>query len=149
MQYKDIKSNGDINRVVHKDTVLWSRTVKLTPAIGKGDRSNRILVSIDVPSSRNGFTLIHLNYDEIRYTDCSDLEFRLSDSRFFGWKINESGNYISYGTSDGISGSPTSGIEIHSVDEDIYKIEINLLFIRAITEADIRGIRVTAEYVEE
>lgn len=146
MGYKAIKSNGNVKRVLYLKSILWGKSVKLIVEVGKGDRTNRILASIGLPYSK-GFTKIRINSDVISEIECVDLEFKLSDYRFFGWKINESGNYIPYGSNDGISGSPTSCIEIHDVDEHISNIEINFLFRRSVTEADIRNVEIAAEYV--
>lgn len=149
MKYKDIKSNGDIDQVIHNGEVLWGKVIKLTPMIGKGDRSNRILIDIDVQANKKRFTRIRINYSEIYSMDCVDLEFKLSDYRFFGWKINTAGYASSYGSLDGIKGSPVDEIEIHSLDEPISNIKINAIFNRSVTEADINNIDVTAEYVME
>ena len=149
MRYRDIKSNGDIDQVIHNGEVLWEKVIKIMPIIGKGDRSNRILIDIDVPKNKKIFTKIHINYEEIYSMDCVDLEFKLSDYRFFGWKINTAGYASSYGSSDGVTGSPVTEIELHSLDEPISNIKINAIFNRSVTEADIENIKVTGEYVME
>ncbi len=149
MEFKAIKSNGDIDQVIHNSEVLWGTVIKLTPMIGKGDRSNRILIDIDVPTNKKRFTRIRINYEDIYYMDCTDLEFTLSDYRFFGWKINTAGYAASYGSLDGVTGSPVTEIEIHGLDEPISNIKINAIFNRSVTEADIENVRVTAECVLE
>lgn len=149
MGYRDIRSNGEISRVMHKNTFLWKRSIKLTPVICKGDLSNRILIDINVPTNKKLFTKVHINYEEIYSMDCVDLEFKLSDYRFFGWTINTAGYASSYGSSDGVTGSPATEIEIHSLDEPISNIKINAIFNRSVTEADVENVRVTAECVSK
>ena len=149
MKYKAIKSNGDITKVIHNGEVVWSKVINLNPSIGKGDRSNRILIDIDVPANKKRFTSINLNHDLLIKNDVIELEFKLSDYRSFGW-MDENGRLSKkYGSSDGIYGSPASTIEIHNLDEPISNIKIIAIFNRSVTEADIKNIKVTAEYVME
>ena len=149
MRYRDIKSNGGINQVMHNGEVLWEKVIKLTPIIGKSDRSNRILINIDVPPNRENFTNIKFDYDWLLKNGVIELEFKLSDYRGFGW-MEENGRLSKkYGSSDGISGSLASTIEIHNLDEPISNIKINAIFNRSVTEADIENVRVTAECVLE
>lgn len=149
MRYRDIKSNGDISRVAHKNTFLWERSIKLTPVIGKGDRSNRILIDIDVPTNKKRFASISFDYDWLLKNGVIELEFKLSDYRSFGWMADNEGLSKKYGSSNGISGTPASTIEIHNLDELISNIKINAIFNRSVTEADIENVRVTAECVSE
>ena len=134
---------------MHNGEVLWGKVIHLNPSIGIGNRSNRILIDIDLPIYKKRFTKIRIDYYEFYYMDCVDLEFKLSDYRFFGWKINAEGYASSYGSPDGVTGSPVTEIEIHSLDEPISNIKINAIFNRSVTEADIKNVRVTAEYMLE
>lgn len=149
MEFTEIKSKRDINQVMHNGEVLWGKVIHLNPSIGEGDRSNRILIDVDLPIYKKRFTKIRIDYDQFCYMGGTDLEFTLSDYRFFGWKPNSIGYPSSYGSPDGVTGSPLTEIEIHSLDDPISNIKINVIFNRSITEGDIRNLRITAEYVLE
>lgn len=149
MEYKAIRSNGDIDQVIHNGEVLWSKVITLSPSFGKGDRSNRILIDIDVPTNKKGFASISVDYDWLLKNEVIELEFKLSDYRGFGWMAGNEGLSKKYGSNDGIFGDPASSIKIRSLDEPISNIKINVIFNRSVTEADIKNIKVTAEYVME
>lgn len=148
MAYKKIKCDGDVAKVMYRGDVVWSPPlIRLSPSVSLGDRSNRIQIEIAVPTDKKGYAEIILNYDWLYDADCSDIEFALSDYRFFGWKTDSANTPRKYGTDDGVSGSPVSKVKIKSLSEPISNIRIKCIFRRLVTDDYLKDISVMADYV--
>lgn len=147
MAYKKIKCGGDVAKVMHVGSCIWTLPpIQLNPDVRIGDSSNWIQVDIAVPTDKKGYTEITLNYDWLYDAGCADIEFKLSDYRMFGWHPESLQALRKYGNNDGVSGSPTSKIKIESLDEPISNISIKCAFGWTMTSADLKNVGVTAIY---
>lgn len=147
MAYKSIKCGGDVVKVMNRGVIVWEMPpIQLHPDVRFGDNSNLIHINIAVPTDKNGYTEITLNFEWLIRAELSDIEFKLSDDRWFGWwfKLKTPNKY---GSNDGVSGSPTTKIKIENLDKPISNISIKCAFSRPVGYDDLKNISVTADYV--
>lgn len=141
--------SSDIVKIISGGVVLWSiAPISLTPKVRYGGDS-KVSVYFKIPTSEKGFTRIKINYDWIYDNDGSEINFILSDSRYFGWSCGSRHYPRKEGTDEGVFGSPNGEIKIHSTNEPIDSFKIDIVFKRSVTDMDLQNIKVTAEYVKE
>lgn len=146
MQYEEIKCESDIAKVMYADSVVWEQPpIQLTPKVRFGESTSWIQAEIAVPTNKKGYVEIALNYKWLQNSNCSDLEFRTSDSRYFGWAFNPYPK--KYGSNDGISGSPQTKIKVESLEKPLSSISIKFALWKNATYDDLKTIGVTAIYV--
>lgn len=146
MTYKNIKCGGDIAKVMHVGNVIWAQPpIQLTPKVRFGEHDSWVRAEIAVPTNKKGYVEIALNYKWLQNSNCSDLEFRTSDSRSFGWTFNPYPE--KYGSNDGISGSPQTKIKVESLEKPLSSISIKIALWKNATYDDLKTIGVTAIYV--